>query len=516
MDRRIFEVTRTGLAGAAAGVLVLGLTLGPLAAVVLRGGGGGALAAADWAAVRFTVVQAAVSAAASVALAVPVARALARRRFAGRGALIAMLGAPFILPVLAGVLGLLAVFGRSGVLNSALAWVGLPPVEIYGAHGVVLAHVFFNLPLAVRLLLGGWLAIPAERFRLAASLGFRASDTSRWLERPMLREVVPGAALIIFLICMTSFAVALTLGGGPRATTTEVAIYQAVRFDFDLPRAAQLAAVQFAICAGAAALAASVAIPAGMDGGLDRAVQRWDAGGLALQDAAVLIAAAVFLGLPVGLVLARGVPGITGLPADVWAAAARSVLVAGVSAGMAVALGVALTLGALHWRWLEAVGVLALAASPLMVGTGFYILIFPLTDPAALALPLTAVANAVLASPFVVRAALPQARATEAVFAPLADGLGMSQAAWLRLVMLPRLRRPLGFSAGLAAALSMGDLGVMALFGDPARATLPLQVMALMSAYRTEDAMGAAVVLMALSLGLFWLFDRWGRADADM
>ena len=35
----------------------------------------------------------------------------------------------------------------------------------------------------------------------------------------MLREVLPGAFVLVFLLCMTSFAVALTLGGGPRATT---------------------------------------------------------------------------------------------------------------------------------------------------------------------------------------------------------------------------------------------------------------------------------------------------------
>ena len=86
--------------------------------------------------------------------------------------MIALMGAPFILPVIVAVLGLLTVFGRQGALSEILRLFGLPGVEIYGLHGVVLAHVFFNLPLAVRLILQGWLAIPVERFRLAATLGF--------------------------------------------------------------------------------------------------------------------------------------------------------------------------------------------------------------------------------------------------------------------------------------------------------------------------------------------------------
>ncbi len=87
-------------------------------------------------------------------------------------------------------------------------------MQVYGLQGVVLAHVFLNLPLATRMFLQGWQAIPAERFRLAASLGFTPADVARHLERPMLREVAPGALATVFAICLTSFAVALVLGGG--------------------------------------------------------------------------------------------------------------------------------------------------------------------------------------------------------------------------------------------------------------------------------------------------------------
>ena len=165
---------------------------------------------------------------------------------------------------------------------------------------MVSAHVVFTLPLATRLVLQGWLAIPAERFRLAAALGFGAGDVARVLERPMLRQVLPGAFLVIFLICLTSFAVALTLGGGPKATTVELAIYQAVRFDFDLGKAALLALIQFALGGASALLALKVSLPAGFGAGLDRAVTRWDAGArwLKLQDAVLILLAALLRLLP--------------------------------------------------------------------------------------------------------------------------------------------------------------------------------------------------------------------------
>ena len=69
-------------------------------AVLLSADSGRGLSPADWAAIRFTVVQAFLSAFFSVLLAIPVARALARRRFPGRSLLVSLLGAPFLLPTI--------------------------------------------------------------------------------------------------------------------------------------------------------------------------------------------------------------------------------------------------------------------------------------------------------------------------------------------------------------------------------------------------------------------------------
>lgn len=506
--------------GVGAAALVAALVLIPLAAVFLRAEMRSALGPADWAAVRFTILQAVLSAAISVALAIPVARALARRAFPGRGLLITLLGAPFILPVIVAVLGLLAVFGRAGLANVALEALGLPPVQIYGLHGVVLAHVFFNLPLATRLILQGWFEVPAERFRLAASLGMSSADVNRLIERPILRSVAPGALLVIFLVCTTSFAVALALGGGPRATTVELAIYQAFQFDFDLDRAARLAVVQFAIAAVAAGVAFRLARIPSFGGGLDRPVERWDGRDAATRglDALTLTGAAAFLLIPLAMIVLRGGAPLFSLPPVVWEAALRSLAVAVTSAVLAVALAFAISVavaGRGGARAIELAGYSALAVSPLVIGTGLFILLFPVADPFALAMPVTALVNAAMSLPFLLRAMIPAVSEIEGRFGQLADSLGLNGASRLRLLLWPRLRRPIGFSAGLAAALSMGDLGVVALFAPPEGGTLPLELYRLMGAYRMVDAAGAALLLLILSLALFWAFDRGGRADVD-
>ncbi|CTQ49157.1 thiamine/thiamine pyrophosphate ABC transporter permease ThiP [Jannaschia donghaensis] len=506
--------------GVIAAAVVAGALLLPLIAVAWRAEGWSGIDARDWGALWFTLWQSVVSATVSILLAIPVARALARRDFVGRGGVVLLLGAPFILPVIVAVLGLVAVFGRSGLVNGALDSLGLGPVSIYGWQGVILAHVFFNMPLATRLILQGWHAIPGERLRLAASLGFTATDTFRRLEWPMLRSVVPGIFLVIFLICTTSFAVALALGGGPGATTVELAIYQAFRFDFDLSRAALLGAIQLTLGATAALLSLRFALPSGFGAGQDRAVARWDSRTplLRLQDAVAIGLACAFLLIPVGLVLADGVFAVFDLPATVWWAAFRSLVMALIAAALTTTIAFLMALAVVETRrggWIDLVGSLSIAASPLVLGTGLFLILLPVANPVSLALPVTVFVNVVLALPFALRALIPAMRTLMADYGRLSASLGLSGWAWTRLIALPRLRGPIGFAAGLTAALSAGDLGVIALFGAPDRATLPLVLYQLMGSYRMEEAKAAALILVVLSLGLFWLFERGGRrADA--
>ncbi|MGR3483810.1 MAG: thiamine/thiamine pyrophosphate ABC transporter permease ThiP [Paracoccaceae bacterium] len=486
--------------------MVLLAVLAPLAAVAWRADWAGGLGSADWAAVRFTLWQAALSALLSVALAVPVARALARRRFRGRIVLLSVLGAPFLLPVVVAVLGLLAVFGRSGWLAEGLGALGLPAPSIYGWHGVVLAHVFFNLPLAVRLLLQGWARVPGEALRLTASLGAPLA----LVERPMLRATLPGAALVIFLVCLTSFAVALILGGGPRATTVELAIYQALRFEGDLGRAALLALVQLGLGAAGAVAAARLALPEAHAPGIGRVLPL--PGGRIWIDAAWIAAAAAFLALPLAAVLAAGLAGISDMPAAVWGALGRSVAVALTAA--ALACGLALALAAGGARLGAVAGVLPLAVSGLILGTGAFVLLRPWARPDELALPITALANALAALPFAWRVLQPAWARAQADQGRLAAALALRPMARWRWAIWPAIRPATGFALGLSAALSMGDLGVVALFAGRGSETLPMLTWQLMGSYRTDAAWGAALVLVASALALFAAFDLWGRRAA--
>ena len=156
-----------------------------------------------------------------------------------------------------------------------------------------------------------------------------------------------------------------------------------------------------------------------------------------------------------------------------------ALLVALVSTALCLVAALALAGGIVRGRWprvLEAAGMLPLAASSLVLGTGLFLILHPIIAPQRLALPVTALVNAALALPFALRLLLPALRDIEAAHGRLADALGLGGLARLRWLVLPRLRPVLGFAAGVVAALSMGDLGVIALFADEGTATLPLLV----------------------------------------
>ncbi|HHK74212.1 MAG TPA: ABC transporter permease subunit, partial [Rhizobiales bacterium] len=202
-----------------------------------------------WRIIGFTLWQAALSTLLSLIFALPAARALARQdHFFGRSFLLRLFALPLALPALVVVLGVIGVWGRQGWVMGWLRPFGFE-FSIFGLSGILLAHVFFNMPLALRLLLARLEGVPVESWRLAAQLDLSSWAIFRLVEWPVLKSALAGVAGLVFMLCLASFAVVLTLGGGPKSTTMEVAIYQALRFDFDPARAVFLALVQLILTA---------------------------------------------------------------------------------------------------------------------------------------------------------------------------------------------------------------------------------------------------------------------------
>lgn len=532
----------------AAGALALGLialaVLGALGALVAAAAGEGSPLAETLGnvylrrVVLFTLWQAALSTLLAAGLAVPVARALARRQsFPGRTLLLRLCGLPLVVPAIVAVLGIVAVCGRNGWLNRGLDGLGLPPaIDVYGLTGILIAHVFFNLPLAARLLLNAWGAVPGETWRLASQLGMGAGAIFRLIEWPLLRAALPGIAGLVFMLCFTSFTVVLTLGGGPAAATIEVAIYQSLRFDFEPGRAVVLALVQLALCGALIGAGHRLIRPMAMAPTLGRPVPRPDLAGRLGRagDALAILAAALLVTAPLAAVALAGAAGPVGaVLADpaLWRALALSLAIAGAAATLALGLGAALLLAARYLRLrlrrprlaaaIQWPGAVVLVVPPFVLGTGWFVLLRGRGDGFALGqlglgLAVVIAVNALMALPYVMRGLGPALAHADERHDRLCQSLGIRGWRRFRLVDWPGLRRPLALALAVAAALSIGDLGAIALFGTQDMTTLPLLLYQRLGSYRIDEAAVIAVLLTALALGLFQLIERGigGHAQA--
>lgn len=471
---------------------------------------------------RFTTLQAALSTAISVLFGAALALALGRRRdFFGRRAFVAAMNLASVLPAVVAVFGIVAVFGRAGWLAALPAGGVFGERGFYGLPAILIAHVFFNTPLAARIFLASLEAVPGETWRLAAQLGMGPSAILRFVDLPILAREAPSVAALIFLLCFTSFAIVLALGGGPASATLEVAIYEAIRFDVDFSRAALLALIQVAIgVLLALPVLASIRRPAEMAGG-GASVARPDARlpATRLLDGAALAAGAALILPPLAAVLLAGLRGWQSLVrADVGLALGTSLAIAPPAAVIAVVLALAIATSARglqmagherRARLMSLPGGLVLAVPPLALSAGLLALSRSVAEPFSLAAPLIVFVNALMAVPFALRQVEPPLLLSAERYGFLAESLGLKGVARLRVVEWPLLARPLGAALAITAALSLGDLGVTAFFGDGRIVTLPLLLYQRMGAYRMDEAAAVALLLATLALTLFLAAQRW-------
>jgi len=184
--------------------------------------------------------QGGLSAALAVALGYPAGVFVGRYRFPGRALLRSLLLVPFLLPSLVVVLGVLDLFGPSGVFSSALpftAWFGS------GIPAIIAANLFFNVPIVLLLTATGCETASVELEETVATLG---GSPARAYREVWARPTWVGAAaggLLTFLFSALSFAPPLLLcGASSRCYTLEAQVY-ALDQTFLQPNAAAILAL---------------------------------------------------------------------------------------------------------------------------------------------------------------------------------------------------------------------------------------------------------------------------------
>ncbi|WP_421855316.1 ABC transporter permease subunit [Marinomonas sp.] len=424
-----------------------------------------------------------------------------------------------VVPTIVAILGLVVVYGRTGWLNQ-LFGVQIP---LYGLVGILLAHVFFNMPLAVRLLLQGYDLIPSGQWRQASQLGFTRWAAFCLIEWHYVKKVLPGAFVLIFMLCFSSFAVVLSLGGGPKFSTLEVAIYQALRFDFDLNKASFLALLQVAICTLFAVVVYRIAPVTRQDVSL-LAVTSYsikDSVWAKLADCLALCCAFVLV-IPPFLAIFDPIFSpvfLTTLQSSaLWQAVLISLQIALPAASVSLLLGwcfgvlarfcmVRQYLAFLPNK-IEHLGNMILMVPGLVIATGLFMFLRDLGWGLQSSYWIVVWVNAVMALPFVLRALMPVMYQQERRFRNVYLSLGVQSWSRWRLEW-PLMRTSIGQAFGYALLLSLGDMGVIALFGSQGLVSLPLYLFQLIGSYRLEEGACVAVILISMCLILFYCSSRF-------
>jgi thiamine transport system permease protein len=488
---------------------------------------------------KFTLYQAFLSTVLSLFVGITLAWSLAHQQhFRGRSVLVALFSSSLVLPTLIVVFGLIGIFGRNGWINHLSLYLFDHSFGsyLYGLVGILIAHVYLNASFASRSLLHTFESIPKEKYKLAISLNFTTFQRFFYVEWPALRPTLLSIASTIFLLCFTSFAIVLVLGGSPAYNTLEVAIYEAVKLDFDIAMALKLALIQLTVSTLLVVFSSNfrtnlvnlktstVNIP-------------WSEPKHIKQIQITIISLfALFFISPLLVII------IDGIGADFRRIVSEalfiksfftSIILATVSSIITVIFAVLLSdtkrnftlKHRLEEKTFSKVlniivsfsGNLYLAIPSLILGLGFFLLSQRYEAPLVLWSTIALLtANVLMSLPFALAVLSPAMQKTAQRYDKLIFSLNLSKLQRWVYCEYPYLKSSLGYVFALSFCFSLGDLGIIALFGSDDFSTLPWYLYQLMGSYRTSDAAGVALILLAITLSVFILLPKiFGRTDAE-
>lgn len=164
----------------------------------------------------------------------PAAYLLANRSFRGRSAVVSLLELPLVLPPAVAGLGLLAAFGRSGLLGRELDLIGLqiPFTQL----AVVLAVCFVASPFYLRSALTAFEVVDPALLGAARTLGAGPFRVFARVALPLALPALGAGSTLAFARGLGEFGATIMFAGSlpGRTQTAPLAIYDALDEEFDV------------------------------------------------------------------------------------------------------------------------------------------------------------------------------------------------------------------------------------------------------------------------------------------
>ncbi len=485
---------------------------------------------------KFTIFQATISALLSILFGMILSWSMFHfRTFPFRDTLVSIFSSALVLPSIVVALGIISIFGKHGWLNELLQMLFNKSFGgyIYGLGGILFAHIYFNASYASRVFYDAFYTIPIQRYKVAKTLGLNIWQRFLYVEFPNLRAYIFGLFRTIFLLCFSSFVIVLILGGNPSYNTLEVAIYEALKFDFDIPLSIKLSFLQifisliviFFISYNHSTNDTSLEKSYHTSNWIETKEESY------LHGVIIVLFCFIFL-IPLVSIL------FDGLRADFVKlfsesgfinALKTSLIVATLSSFFTLFISLILSFSKsslmqkssqsknIIYKLFENIITISssiyLIVPSIVLGVGFFIFSKDLSMPLHLVAFIALIfANTLLSLPFAFNNIYPQIYLVTSKYDKIIQSIGITTFSKIFHIYLPNLKSHIIYITALSFSFSLGDLSIIALFGDKDMATIPWYLYEKMGSYRTNDAAGIALVLLSLVLGMFLITLKAGHA----
>ena len=405
----------------------------------------------------------------------------------------------FVLPTIISVLGIVLFYGDI--------------FSIYGLHGILIAHVVLNIPLVTRVLIQSLDDISPNEKSLARQMGLSHLGFFFASEWPIIKKNIPSLFVLVSFICFVSFTPILILGGGPKYSTIEVAIYQSVIFLNDYNQAVILLIVQILICSIIfifffKSFKSNNFI-------LDdrrRSINNISYSFKYLFDYILILILIIFIFSPILYIIVKGINDklILVIQSNYFFSSLITTLQISSFSGL---LAILLTYGNLEFvrrskNKRELWFYLLIIFSPAIIAVGYYIFINEFLLLNIPSIIIVIVINTIFILPFSYNYLSPSYFRVSQEHLDLSESINLYGFKKFVIVDLNRLKRPLINTFCISSILSSSDLVIISFFGTNDLSTLTQTIYRLLGSYRIEEARALSLLFLAYCL-LYFLIPKY-------
>ncbi len=462
-----------------------------------------------WGTLRFSVIESLLTAFICVILGFFLSLAIFRQFSSYAKIITAVLTVSTLIPSIFIVIMIINNFGRSGVLTRYLH---IPFNNyVYGLPGILYALVFMNLIFMIKTSLNILFNIPDENWKLAQQLDLKAIHLFNIFYKNILKESVKRSSFFIFLMCFSAFTIILALGGSPKNSTLQVVVYEYIYDDFNMKKALAISILQAGII-----MALIFLIPQKSNMILDNkgsnfnTNHKYDSKFISskIMDYSVFIVVIFIFILPVCISILRDLMNINSwsilISPQFISALIHSLITSFFATLISVILGFAILLNIQHHKHMDKIINISTMLFYIIPSFALAVILFEILSPFisidTTPFILVSLINGIISTSVFIYIVYPGFQQSNNIYGNLSRNLNISWSVRLVKIHMFYINKPLRFAISIIFCWTMGDMNIIALFGNGENTTLAYLAYELMSKYQTDKAELVGLFIFMLSL----------------